>query len=193
MARYSPEHKDATRRRIVERSGSRMKTDGVDGSGVATLMADSGLTNGAFYAHFASKDTLVAAVVGEQLAGQREWIETLTGQSAVQSLVRQYLSREHRDDRAGGCPSAALLDEIVRSSERVREAYTTGIVGIAESVGAMLGRAQSDESRAAVLCAVAGMVGTLQMARAVTDRNLSDALLEHGVGCALAALGVDPS
>ena len=56
MARYGTEHKQATRQRIIETAGRRLKRDGIDGSGVATLMADAGLTNGAFYAHFPSKD-----------------------------------------------------------------------------------------------------------------------------------------
>src|SRR3982750_4497838 len=70
--RYGKEHKQATRRRIIEAAGRRFKRDGVDGSGVATLMADAGLTNGAFYAHFESKDDLVAAAIGQQLREQLE-------------------------------------------------------------------------------------------------------------------------
>lgn len=190
MVRYAQEHKDATRRRILERAGERFKTDGVDGSGVATLMSDSGLTNGAFYAHFESKDALVATVIGDQLGTQRDWIATLSGPKAVESLVRQYLSAEHRDNPGVGCPSAALLDEIARSIEPVRDAYTTGIVGVAEAVTALLGRSRSAKQRTIVLAAIAGMAGTLQMARAVTDRRLSDALLQRGIANALAALGV---
>ena len=64
MPRYDKEHKKATRRRIIETAGQRFKQDGFDGSGVATLMADAGLTNGAFYAHFDSKEDLFATVVG---------------------------------------------------------------------------------------------------------------------------------
>ena len=60
VARYGKEHKQGTRRRIIDAAGRRLKRDGIDGSGIATLMADAGLTNGAFYAHFQSKDDLVA-------------------------------------------------------------------------------------------------------------------------------------
>lgn len=191
MVRYTQEHKEATRRRILERAGQRFKTDGVDGSGVATLMSDAGLTNGAFYAHFESKDALVATVVGEQLAAQRDSIAALSGPNAVESLVRQYLSAEHRDNLSVGCPSAALLDEIARSSEPVRDAYTTGIANVADAVVALLGQSRSDKARTTVLAAIAGMAGTLQMARAVTDRKLSGALLKRGVANALAALGME--
>ncbi len=65
--RYSQDHKPATRRRILEAAGRRFKQDGIDGSGVATVMSDAGLTNGAFYAHFKSKEDLVANVLADQL------------------------------------------------------------------------------------------------------------------------------
>ena len=72
MARYGEEHKEATRQRIVEAAGSRLKQDGIDGSGVSILMKDTGLTNGAFYAHFASKEALVTVTIADQLRQQLE-------------------------------------------------------------------------------------------------------------------------
>ena len=104
MARYGKEHKEATRRRIVEAAGRRFKRDGIDGSGIATLMADAGLTNGAFYAHFDSKDDLVATTVADQLREQRETYWQQPG-AGVEQLVREYLSVRHRDDPEHGCPS----------------------------------------------------------------------------------------
>ena len=99
MARYGKEHKQMTRRRIIEAAGRRLKRDGIDGSGVATLMADAGLTNGAFYAHFDSKDDLVASTVADQLREQRERYST----QSLEEIVRGYLSPQHRDDTTGGC------------------------------------------------------------------------------------------
>src|SRR6188472_1873417 len=97
VARYDKVHKQATRQRIIETAGHRFKQDGIDGSGIATLMADAGLTNGAFYAHFASKDDLVATTVTDQLREQRETYWERPG-ADVEQLVREYLSVEHRDD-----------------------------------------------------------------------------------------------
>src|SRR5438445_7293040 len=118
MARYAKEHKQATRRRIVETAGSRLKRDGIDGSGIAALMADAGLTNGAFYAHFSSKDDLVTAIVGEQLRDQdAQYRADVRDRADVEQMVRGYLSIEHRDNPALGCPSAALLDELGRCND----------------------------------------------------------------------------
>src|SRR5438094_5753039 len=134
MARYGKEHKQATRRRIIESAGRRLKRDGIDGSGIATLMADAGLTNGAFYAHFDSKEDLVANTVADQLREQRERY----GGQSLEEVVRGYLSIQHRDDTDGGCPSAALLDEIARSSDSVKRAYTDGLMAIIDDVAARL-------------------------------------------------------
>ena len=107
MARYGKEHKEATRRRIIEAAGQRLKRDGIDGSGVSVLMADAGLTNGAFYAHFASKEELVATAVADQLHQQLERYRAEgSDREGVEQLVREYLSIEHRDDPEHGCPSA---------------------------------------------------------------------------------------
>ena len=70
--RYTKDQKQATRQRILEAAGRRFKQDGIDGAGVATLMSDAGLTNGAFYAHFSSKEDLVGELLVGQGAGELE-------------------------------------------------------------------------------------------------------------------------
>src|SRR5438034_9737440 len=137
--RYSQDHKQATRRRILEAAGRRFKTDGIDGSGVATLMADAGLTNGAFYAHFSSKDDLVANVVADQLGAQaRIFSELPPGRAGLEEFLREYLSPQHRDNPGDGCPSAALLDEIGRCPTATKDAYTGGAQSIVEEIAACL-------------------------------------------------------
>jgi len=178
MARYSPEHKEATRRRMIETAGRRFKSDGIDGSGIATLVADAGLTNGAFYGHFASKDDLVASVVARQLEDQVAVVNSLpAGLASVEAFVREYLSPAHRDDPADGCPSAALLDEIGRCDVAVREAYTDGADSMIQAIARHLedGDPQGANARAIGLFSL--LVGSLQAARAVTDPELSDRIL----------------
>jgi len=189
MARYGKDHKLATRRRIVEAAGRRLKRDGIDGSGVAALMADAGLTNGAFYAHFDSKEDLVASAVADQLRAQRE---AFSAQS-LEEVVRGYLSPQHRDDPESGCPSAALLDEIARSSDAVKRAYTDGQMALIEDVAARLAPDDPQSARVKALGVFALMVGTLQVSRALTDRGLADEVLARGVENALLLLGNGPT
>ena len=187
--RYGQDHKTATRQRIVETAGRRLKLDGIDGSGIATLMKDAGLTNGAFYAHFASKDDLVATSIADQLREQRAALAAARpGRAGVEQFVRAYLSVEHRDSPADGCPSAALLDEIGRSSTAIKTAYTDGIAAIVDDVAARLAPTDPESARVTVFGLVAGMFGTLQLSRALVDRELADAVLEQGIEDALARL-----
>jgi TetR/AcrR family transcriptional regulator, transcriptional repressor for nem operon len=192
MVRYGNEHKQTTRRRIIEAAGRRLKRDGIDGSGIATLMADAGLTNGAFYAHFDSKEDLVANAVAEQLHEQREGFSAQPPDRAgLEKIVREYLSVEHRDDPEGGCASAALLDEIGRSTDTVKRVYTDGLLVVVDDIAARLVPDDPQSARANTLSVFALMVGTLQLSRALADRQLADEVLEHGIQNALALLGVE--
>ena len=192
MVRYGKEHKEATRRRILETAGRRLKSDGIDGSGVATLMADAGLTNGAFYAHFASKDDLVATTIAEQLREQRDSFTAYEpGRAGVEQLLRDYLSVQHRDNPAEGCPSAALLDEIDRVPDATKRAYTDGLLGVIDDFAARLAPHDPASARPTTLSVFALMVGTVQLSRAVADPQLADEILERGLRDALALLGAE--
>jgi TetR/AcrR family transcriptional regulator, transcriptional repressor for nem operon len=188
--RYGTEHKQATRQRIIETAGRRLKRDGIDGSGVATLMADAGLTNGAFYAHFASKDDLVATTVADQLREQRESLSAVApGRAGVEQYVREYLSVQHRDNPGDGCPSAALLEEIGRGTDAVKRAYTDGLLAVIDDIAARLDPDDPPSARVQALSVFALMTGTLQLSRALADRQLADAVLDQGLQNALALLG----
>ncbi|AVV46318.1 TetR family transcriptional regulator [Streptomyces sp. P3] len=186
MARYSKEHKQVTRQRIIEKAGQRFKRDGIDGSGVSTLMSDAGLTNGAFYAHFDSKDDLVANVVADQLRTQVARYNSLRpGHAGLEDLVREYLSPEHRDNPGEGCPSAALLDEIVRCEDGAKTAYTDGARAIVDEIAARLSPEDPKSARGEALGLFTMLVGTLQLSRALSDRKFADEVLEQGIANAL--------
>lgn len=190
MARYHKEHKQLSRERIIDAAGRRLKSDGIDGSGVATLMKDAGLTNGAFYGHFESKDDLVRTVLTDQLRGQRVVLAGLApGRAGLEQFVRAYLSVQHRDDVAGGCPTAALLDEIARCTDQTRQAYDEGVLAIIDDLASRLDGVTRRKARVVVLAMFAAMVGTIQLSRALRDRRLADAVLEQGIDNALALLG----
>lgn len=189
MARYTPDHKVATRRRLVAASARRFKRDGLDGSGIASLVSDAGLTNGAFYGHFSSKDDLIATVVADELSAQVARLETVSSEDDLAAFIRQYLSPQHRDDPAEGCPSAALLDEIARQSEPVRAAYTQG----AEHVIATLAdRLAGDHTRAQAISLFTLLVSSMQLARAVTEPSLSEEVLDSAYEIALHIAGLVP-
>jgi TetR/AcrR family transcriptional repressor of nem operon len=192
VVRYNKEHKEATRRRIIETAGRRFKQDGIDGSGIATLMGDAELTNGAFYAHFDSKDDLVATVIGEELGRQAtSFGELPPGRAGLEEFAGWYLSRDHRDHRDTGCPSAALLDEIGRGTKETKRAYTKGAKTILDEICTRLAPEDPGSARGTALALYAMMVGTMQLARALSDRKLSDAVLEEGIRSANAMLGAE--
>jgi TetR/AcrR family transcriptional regulator, transcriptional repressor for nem operon len=187
--RYGKDQKQATRQRILEAAGRRFKQDGIDGAGVAALMSDAGLTNGAFYAHFASKEDLVANVLADQLLTQRQSVDAQPpDREGLEAFVRSYLSPQHRDQCAEGCPSAALLDEIARRPAATRQVFTDELMGVIDDIAARLDPADVAAARADALAIFGLMVGTLQLARALTDRDLSDQLLARGVETALKLL-----
>ena len=189
MARYGKEHKQATRQRIIETACCWVKRDGIDGSGVATLMADAGLTNGAFYAHFPSKEdrspprspTSSANSAKPQRGGARP--------RRSRAVRAEYLSVQHRDNPGDGCPSAALLDEIGRCTDATRQAYTDGLLAVIDDVAARLAPHNPPSARAKTLSVFALMAGTLAVLPRLADRQLADEVLDQGIQNALALLG----
>jgi AcrR family transcriptional regulator len=188
--RYGKDHKQATRQRIVEAAGRRFKQDGIDGAGVATVMSDAGLTNGAFYGHFRSKEDLVANVLADQLRAQRQSFDAQSSDRAgLEAFIRSYLSPEHRDQSADGCPSAALIDEIVRRPAATKRVFTDELAATMNDIASRLDPTNVEAARADALALFGFMLGTLQLARALTDRDLSDQLLARGVETAMKLLG----
>ena len=145
-------------------------------------MSDAHLTNGAFYAHFTSKDDLVASVIADQMQG---WQETLgsapLGRSTIEEFIRGYLSPRHRDHADTGCPSAALLDEISRCDKATRRVYTKAMQDFIDVVAAHLSPDDPSAARTQAIGLITSRVATVQLARAVTDRQLSDEILESGI------------
>ncbi|MGH8758700.1 MAG: TetR/AcrR family transcriptional regulator, partial [Burkholderiales bacterium] len=169
--------------RILDASAARLRVDGPAGAAVAQVMSDAGLTHGAFYSHFSSKEEMAIAAFRHALAASRpRWIgntkDTSWGQRAAR-LARSYLSRTHRDDRATSCALSALATDAPRMSAGFREAYEQEL---RKSLSAMEGRPfaevgehQSvDESIALLALCVGGMA----LARAVESESFSSRILK---------------
>jgi hypothetical protein len=136
--------------------------------------------------------TLRPTAVADQLRAQREQYSTAPpGRDGVELMVREYLSAAHRDNPEDGCPSAALLTEIGRSTEATRRAYTEGVLAIADEIAGRLAPDDPPSARGTTLSLFALLIGTLQLSRALADRELADEVLEQGIKDALALMDGD--
>ena len=183
--RFEKGHKAATRRHIVDVASKCFRRDGV-ATGIAGIMAEAGLTNGAFYPHFESKDVLVREALASALANQQQGLEGDQRKGLDrEGAIRRYLNRSHLEDPAVGCPSAALLPEIARQAMPTRQIYEEGLRRYVSTLATLLPDAESATSGRRATAIFALMVGTLQLARAVPDATQAEQILEGGVEAAL--------
>jgi TetR/AcrR family transcriptional regulator, transcriptional repressor for nem operon len=178
--RYWPGHKLRTRARILDAARRLFKTRGYPGTGVDAIMASEGLTAGGFYAHFDSKEALLAETFTQAFEATREvLLRPLEGRSGVDWLrvvVRRYLSRAHRDNAADGCPLPTLGADVARTSETVRAQFQRYFEALADECERKLDGSPG-LVRDQVLANLAMCVGGLVLARAVSDASLSDRIL----------------
>jgi len=143
-------------------------------------MKDAGLTHGGFYAHFPTRDAMLAEAAdragAETLAAMKRLEAEVPQEGLLQALLEAYLSREHVEAIESGCGTAALCSEIVRQSPEVRRAATRRIKETIDLVARQLPDWGEDSAHERALVIVASTVGSLVLARAVDDRKLSDAL-----------------
>lgn len=172
--------KDASHERIVSAAAKAIRRSGYDGTGVADIMKEAGLTHGAFYAHFASRDAMLAEAAdragAESNALAASAIAAAPPDQSLQALMQVYLSKEHLESIETGCPVSALGSEMPRQSPEVRRAATRRIKEMIDLVARQLPDWGQPSAHERALVTVATMVGTLVLARAVNDAALSDAL-----------------
>jgi TetR/AcrR family transcriptional regulator, transcriptional repressor for nem operon len=188
--RYDKGHKDATRQRILDVASRQFREQGVAAVGLAGIMTDAGLTNGAFYAHFGSKEDLVREVLANTGKRREMWQTAAESRAGLETAIRGYLSPRHRDNPGGGCPTSALVAEIARHPKATREAFTDKVADVIELIATHLDRATVGERRRKAVAIYGLMVGTLQLARAVNDKKLSDEILQGGADEALVLAGL---
>ena len=170
--------KEMTHTRIVETAARAIRRSGYDGTGVADIMKEAGLTHGGFYAHFSSRDAMLAEAAdraGEDtIAIAKKVLAEAPADQALQALMHVYLSNEHMANIETGCSLAALGSEMPRQASEVRTASTCRVK---EMVALIKSRLPDDESEAnqKALVMFSTMVGTLLLARAVDDPELSEA------------------
>lgn len=172
--------KEASHERIVDAAARAIRRSGYDGTGVADIMKEAGLTHGAFYAHFASREAMLAEAAdragAEANALATSVVASVPSEQALQSLIRVYLSKEHLQGIETGCPISALGSEMPRQSPEVRQVATRRIKEMIDLVARQMPDWGQPSAHERALVTVATMVGTLMLARAVNDSALSDAL-----------------
>ena len=174
--------KEASHERIVAAAARAIRRSGYDGTGVADIMKEAGLTHGAFYAHFPSREAMLAEAAGracaESAALAAEVVAGADPEKALESMLRVYLSREHLEQIESGCPLAALGSETPRQAPEVRRAATRHIKAMIDLVARQSPDWGQAEAHEQALVTIATMVGTLLLARAVDEPALSDRLRE---------------
>lgn len=180
--RPEPSRKEATHDRIVETAARAIRRSGYNGAGVAEIMKEAGLTHGGFYAHFESREAMLAEAADRAGAETVATLERVAAaappEQALQAIIRTYLSKAHFEAVETGCAVAALGSEMPRQAAKVRRAATRRIKEMIDLVGRHSpgwGRAGAHER---ALATVSTVVGALVLARAVDDSNLSTALRE---------------
>ncbi len=174
--RYTAEHKQQTHSRIVDEAATAFRGHGVDGIGLVDIMKGVGLTHGGFYAHFKSKDALVeeavAAALDQTFGRLRDQVMAEPPERRFATLVRSYLSRQHRDAREQGCSYAALGTDLARQPASVRAAAASRMERMVRLIEDVQGRGEE-----AAQAALSMMVGALTLSRIVEDRERSDRIL----------------
>ncbi|MDP2016521.1 TetR/AcrR family transcriptional regulator [Hydrogenophaga sp.] len=176
----APSRKALTHERIVEVASRAIRRAGFNGVGVADIMKEAGLTHGGFYAHFASRDALLAEALehaGQQSASRiakGNATRQARGASPFKALIEGYLSDRHLSGTENGCAVAALASEMPRQAPDVRAAAAQRVRSLMALVERSLPAPAEPGSAAAI---ASQMVGALQLARALGDNAEGKALL----------------
>ncbi|MEE6168239.1 MULTISPECIES: TetR/AcrR family transcriptional regulator [unclassified Mycolicibacterium] len=179
------ESKRESQERILDAAARRLREEGLNGAGIAAVMRDAGLTHGAFYSHFSTKDELASAAFGHAIGtGRPHWIKASHGESwraRLTTLAKRYLTPAHRDDLATSCAFAALGSEAARGSEEFRGSYEREL---RTSLAAICGDDADDQRFDEAIALMALCVGGMTLSRAVADPQFSARILRSAQAAA---------
>ena len=180
--RYNPEHKQRTHEKVLHEAAQAIRLQGPDRISIAELMTNAGLTHGGFYAHFKSKDELVAEAVDWMFAERRaafaKYLESKAPADALATYIDMYLSPRHRDHREQGCPVAALGGDLVRLPELARERFDAGIRRLVSNLANLLQQCGHESPEPLAHSVFCEMLGALILSRNLLDRPLSGQILD---------------
>ena len=177
---YSQAQKAESRQRVLETAARQIREDGIAALGVADCMRSAGLTHGAFYGHFDSRDALIVEALEYAVEQSRKRIEALrTGaggakaKEPLRAIAETFLSERHIKNPGSGCALCALAGEARHASPEVRDRLTAYVHTLASQIAEAL----AGHSESAALGIVATIVGAVTLARAVDDKQLAKSIL----------------
>jgi TetR/AcrR family transcriptional repressor of nem operon len=182
MARVSRKEADKHRLDVIRAAARLIPEHGIDGVSVPALMGEAGLTHGAFYGHFPSKEALVVAALGEAFGQKCAYYDEVLAHVADEDeaaravFIKRYTRLSHIDARGDGCPMAALAGDVGRVERKgaIRDAFASGVSALLDRIGALFSRGRKRASREEVLATMSLLVGALVMARATEGHPLSE-------------------
>ncbi len=182
--RYDEDHTRRTHSRIVEKASYGLRQKGAKGLSVADLMKLAGLTHGGFYNHFDSRAALVGEAIAFAMVQTTERWKKLTSGKAhgegFEALIADYLSPRHRDNPKHGCALPAVAADVDRSSRSERLALASKLEKMIDVMVELLPDDSSQQARQIATGAIATLVGSIVLSRAVGVGELSDGILDAG-------------
>jgi TetR/AcrR family transcriptional regulator, transcriptional repressor for nem operon len=192
--RYGQDHKIKTRAKVLREAAKVIRRDGPANVGVADVMSKAGLTHGGFYAHFKSREELIAEGISEAFKDSLSLFDRAReGRDARQALayyIRAYLSVPHRDSRDTGCPVAALSSDVPRLEGPARERFFAGMRATTARLRALMMDAGIEDADEFVLPVRAELIGALSLARVISDPDWSGEVLFQSRRSLLKRLGL---
>lgn len=192
--RYGSDHKQLTRHRILRGAAKQIREGGIQSVSLSRVMAESGLTHGGFYAHFASKNDFIMAAIQGMFADSPSAIlkgEGVSARDALEGFVDYYLSPEHRDTRTSGCPLPFVCVDAPRLTVELRAYVAAACARMRETVLRHLAALHHGDPGEAASSCVGEMIGAVIMARAEPDRTEADAILARSRMAVRKRLGLE--
>jgi len=190
--RYKAGQKEKTRRRMLEAASRSFRSRGYSGIGVDGLAKAAGVTSGAFYSHFGSKDAAFDAALATGLDEVIEAVPRFQGEYGadwVEAFAQYYLGKSHRIDLAGGCAMATLTPEVVRSGPPVHAAFEEKMDLIAALVAHGLAGTSDEDRRARAWALLSLLIGGLTVARAMHSERAAEEVAQAVKAAAIDAAG----
>ncbi len=169
------------RQTVIDVASRLFRERGFDGIGLKDLMKGAGLTQGAFYKQFASKEDLAAQASGRALeTAFRRWSDAVAAnpEDPLGAVTAFYLSMGHREERTEGCPLVALGSDAARQGRDVKASFEAGIKAHLELLGRVIGETEGEQPKGKAMAILSTMLGALTLSRLVNDPDLAEAFLD---------------